>query len=94
METSIVFGADREMADRYIANVREAILEELKGAYQKMQIIEAFSYGKDSYFCDSELEPESGFKPEPEPERHGEYGAKRQRDGGEATGSSKRARRC
>ena len=49
METSTVFGTDREMADRYIANVREATLKVLKGAYQKMEIIEGYSYGKDSY---------------------------------------------
>ena len=85
LESSIVFGADREMTDRYTANVREAILNELKGAYQKMETVEEISYGKDSNFYGSEFE----FEPEPEPE----YGAKRQRDEGEAERSSKRARR-
>ena len=42
------------MADRYIANVRQAILKELKGAYHKMEIVEGFSQGKDSHFRDSE----------------------------------------
>ena len=87
LETSIVFGTDRALAARYIANVREAILKELKGAYQKMENVEEISYGKDSYFCDSESESE----PEPEPEPA--YGAKRRRDEGEASRGSKRARR-
>ena len=38
------------MADRYIANVREAILKELIGAYRKMGIVRGHSYGKDPYF--------------------------------------------
>ena len=89
METSMVFGTDREMAVRYTASVREVILKELKGAYWKMEIIEGYSYSKDSCFCS--LEPESEPEPEqPEPE----YGAKRRRDGGEAAGSSsKRGRK-
>ena len=46
MESAIVLGADREMADKYIANVREAILKEMKAAYQKIEIVEGFSYSK------------------------------------------------
>ena len=53
------------VADRYIANVRQVILKELKGAYcQKMETVERFSYSKGSYFRDPESEPgpEQGAK--------------------------------
>ena len=39
----MVFGVDREMADRYIANERKVILKGFRGAYQKMKIVEGFS---------------------------------------------------
>ena len=71
--------------------MRAAILKELKGAYQKMEIVEGYSYGKDSLFCESESEPEP--EPELEPEPEPQYGAKRRTDGAEATGSNKRARK-
>ena len=64
------FGVDREMAGQYVANMRQAILKELKAAYHKIEIIEEFSYGKYSYFRESGPEPE--------------LGAKRRRDGKEA----------
>ena len=83
MEISMVLGADRELADRYITNVRGAILKELKGTYQKMEIVEEFTYGKDSCFCESESEAEAEPKPKPE------CGAKRRMDGEEATGSNR-----
>ena len=34
------------MAGQYVANMRQAILKELKAAYHKIEIIEEFSYGK------------------------------------------------
>ena len=49
----------------------KAILKELKGAYHKIEIVEGFSDGKDSYYRDPESESES------------ERGAKRRRDGQE-----------
>ena len=58
MESAIVFGADREMAGKYIANVRQAVLKELKAAYHKMEIVEDFSYSKGSCFRESGAEPE------------------------------------
>ena len=73
--------------------MKAAILKELKGAYQKMEIVEGYSYGKDSYFYGSESEPEPEPELEPEPEPEPEYGAKRRTDGAEATGSNKRARK-
>ena len=48
MESTIVMGADRKMADTYIVNVRQTILKEVKAAYQKVGIVEEFSYGEDS----------------------------------------------
>ena len=79
MESAVVSGADRGMADGFIAHARQAILKEIKTAYQKIEIVEPFSYGNDSYFCELESEPEQGTK--------------RQGDGERAAGRNKRARR-
>ena len=50
MESAIDLGpqADREMADMFISKVKQAILKEVKAAYQKIEIVGEFSYGKDS----------------------------------------------
>ena len=77
----MVFYSDRETADRHTATVKQAILKELKGAYNKMETVERFSYGRDSCFCDSES------KSEPE------QGGKRQRVGEEAARSNQQARK-
>ena len=62
MESAVVLGADRGMADGFIAHARQAILKEINTAYQKIEIVEPFSYGIDSYFCELESEPEQRRK--------------------------------
>ena len=85
MESVIVLGADRKMADTLIVNIRQAILKEVKAAYQKIEIVEEFFCGEDSYFKLCE--------PQTEHEQDPGQGVKRRRGGKEAAGSNKRARK-